>query len=273
LQRNPSSAVAAGELGLVNRQLGKFADAEQAYRHALELDPNAGRTHRNFGVLLDLYLQKPAEALREYQSSLELLGGEDKQISAWIAELKQRLGGGQKSARAEAANDQFPTGLISLGLAVAGTGLALADDPPADSKQAARAASAAVRDAEPVAGAVPPAAASRRVPAAARTPSKPPAYAAAAAKSAKALDRLELDPTQITGNRELPKVMVIVPWKRSDIGDLIGRPVNSLVDEALQPLDRGVFRREIDYYKALSPDQPRSETQVTGGAPSDRPEK
>jgi tetratricopeptide (TPR) repeat protein len=101
LQRNPSSAVAAGELGLVNRQLGKFADAEHAYRHALELDPNTSRTHRNFGVLLDLYLQKPAEALREYQSSLELLGGEDKQISAWIAELKQRLGGGQKSARAE----------------------------------------------------------------------------------------------------------------------------------------------------------------------------
>jgi hypothetical protein len=168
---------------------------------------------------------------------------------------------------------RFRTGLMTLVLAVAGTGLALADDPPADPKQAARAASAAVRDAEPAAGAAPPTAPPRRVPAAAKTPSKPSADVAAAPKSAKALDRIELDPTQITGNRELPKVMVIVPWKRSDIGDLIGRPVNSLVDEALQPLDRGVFRREIDYYKALSPDQPRNETHVTGGAPSDRPEK
>jgi len=53
-------------------------------------------------VLLDLYLQKPAEALAQYESSLGLLGGEDKQMSAWIAELKQRLGTGQKSARAEA---------------------------------------------------------------------------------------------------------------------------------------------------------------------------
>ena len=60
------------------------------------------RTHRNFGVLLDLYLQKPADALRQYESSLALAGGEDKQMSAWIAELKQRLGNGQKSARTEA---------------------------------------------------------------------------------------------------------------------------------------------------------------------------
>jgi hypothetical protein len=168
-------------------------------------------------------------------------------------------------------------GLAIILLAVAGTGVASADDPPADSKQAARAASAAVRDAEPAAGAEPAAAAPRQ--AAAKPPVKPSTKlsakpsAAAAPKASNASDRIELDPTQITGNRELPKVMVIVPWKRSDIGDLVGRPVNSLVDEALQPLDRGVFRREIDYYKALAPDEPRTETRVTGGAPPDRPEK
>ena len=67
--------------------------------------------------------------------------------------------------------------------------------------------------------------------------------------------------------------MVIVPWKRSDIGDLAGRPVNSLVDEALQPVDREVFRREIDYYDALAPDRARGETRITGGAPGPRPEK
>lgn len=66
-------------------------------------------------------------------------------------------------------------------------------------------------------------------------------------------DRLELDPTDITGNRELPKVLYIVPWKRSDLGDLAGRPVNSLLDEVLQPLDREVFQRENRYYDALKP--------------------
>jgi cellulose synthase operon protein C len=101
-KRNPASAVAAGELGVVYRELGRFQEAERAYQRAIELDANAPRAHRNFGVLLDLYLQKPADALTQYESSLGLSGGEDKQMSAWIAELKQRLGAGQKSARAEA---------------------------------------------------------------------------------------------------------------------------------------------------------------------------
>ena len=80
--------------------------------------------------------------------------------------------------------------------------------------------------------------------------------AATAAKpgaKGKALDRLELDTTQITGNRELPKVLYIVPWKRSDLGDLVGRPVNSLLDEVLTPVDRDVFQRENRYYRALTP--------------------
>ena len=49
-------------------------------------------------------------------------------------------------------------------------------------------------------------------------------------------------------------MLYIVPWKRSDLGDLTGRPVNSLLDEVLQPVDRDVFRRENRYYEALKPD-------------------
>jgi len=73
----------------------------------------------------------------------------------------------------------------------------------------------------------------------------------------KAMDRLELGTTDITGNRELPKVMYIVPWKRSDLGDLTGKPLVSLIDQTLEPVDRDVFRRENRYYRA-----------VTGGASS-----
>ncbi|MBV8741595.1 MAG: hypothetical protein JOZ12_07390 [Sinobacteraceae bacterium] len=77
---------------------------------------------------------------------------------------------------------------------------------------------------------------------------------AAAAATGKAHDRIELDTTQITGNRELPKVLYIVPWKRADLGDLVGRPVNSLLDEVLTPVDRDVFNRQNRYYDALQPD-------------------
>jgi hypothetical protein len=75
-----------------------------------------------------------------------------------------------------------------------------------------------------------------------------------ASAGGKAQDRLQLDATQITGNQELPKVLYIVPWKRSDLGDLIGKPVNSLLDEVLEPVDRDVFKRENRYYDALQPD-------------------
>ena len=65
------------------------------------------------------------------------------------------------------------------------------------------------------------------------------------------MDRLELGRTEITGNQELPKVLYIVPWKKSDPGDLLGRPVNSLFDEVLAPLDREEFVRRVNYYGDL----------------------
>jgi len=84
--------------------------------------------------------------------------------------------------------------------------------------------------------------------------STPTSTDSAAKPKSKAQDRIELDATQITGNRELPKVLYIVPWKRSDLGDLVGRPVNSLLDEVLTPVDRDVFKRQNRYYDALKPD-------------------
>jgi hypothetical protein len=65
---------------------------------------------------------------------------------------------------------------------------------------------------------------------------------------AQAEDRADLDPTQVIGSRELPKVLYIVPWKPPLTGDLVGRPVQSLLDEALAPVDRDVFRRQVQYH-------------------------
>ena len=65
-----------------------------------------------------------------------------------------------------------------------------------------------------------------------------------AAGSARPQDRADLDRTQIIGNRELPKVLYIVPWKKPLQGDLSGRPLGGVLDEALAPVDRDVFRRQ-----------------------------
>jgi hypothetical protein len=84
-------------------------------------------------------------------------------------------------------------------------------------------------------------------------------------KAPGASDRLQLGTATVTGDREQPKVMYIVPWKRSDIGDLAGKPMNSLVDEILAPVDRDVFKREVVYYKAVQADASQN------GAPGHSP--
>jgi hypothetical protein len=70
---------------------------------------------------------------------------------------------------------------------------------------------------------------------------------AACAGAVRADDRADLERTRIIGNRELPKVLYIVPWKKPLPGDLSGRPLKSVLDEPLAPLDRDEFRRELRY--------------------------
>ena len=71
------------------------------------------------------------------------------------------------------------------------------------------------------------------------------------ASGAQAADTLDLEGTTITGNQELPKALHIVPWKTPQAGELAARPMNSLVDEILAPIDRDVFLRELEYYEAV----------------------
>ncbi len=73
----------------------------------------------------------------------------------------------------------------------------------------------------------------------------------AAGTDGDAADELHLERTEITGNSELPKVLYIVPWHKPDPGALLGKPVNTLLDEVLAPLDRDEFIRQVDYYSDL----------------------
>jgi hypothetical protein len=109
---------------------------------------------------------------------------------------------------------------------------------------------------QPAAAPAPPAPAPANAAAAkpAATTNKPAARPGAAPRG-NARDRLDLESTQITGNRELPKVLYIVPWRSAEMGDLVGRPVNSLLDEVLEPVDRDVFRRQNRYFEALQPNE------------------
>ena len=95
------------------------------------------------------------------------------------------------------------------------------------------------------------------------------AVAVVLAAQAQAQDHADIDRSQIIGNRELPKVLYIVPWKHPTAGDLTGRPLVSVLDEALAPLDRDVFLRQVNYQtqaqtqaQAKSQLQPQANSQV-----------
>lgn len=72
----------------------------------------------------------------------------------------------------------------------------------------------------------------------------------AKANAAKANDAKTLAGISILGNQEAPKSLVIVPWKGSQIGDMPG--LSRLLDDAVQPVDKDVFMRELAYYEIRS---------------------
>jgi len=85
------SAVAWNELGATQRMRGQFKDAASSYEQAIAADPRYAPAWRNLGVLSDLYLGDPGRALTAFEQYRQLTG-EDKPVSGWIAELRQRLG-------------------------------------------------------------------------------------------------------------------------------------------------------------------------------------
>jgi hypothetical protein len=64
----------------------------------------------------------------------------------------------------------------------------------------------------------------------------------------------------ILGNQEAPKALVIVPWKSSELGNVLG--ISTMLDDSKQPIDKDVFMRMLNYYEI------RSETVQPAGAPT-----
>jgi len=98
IARNGNNAAAYNQLGIVYRKQGKFKEADEAYTRAVQIDPNYALAYLNLGVLCDLYLQEPERALEAYERYLSLASAPDAKVSAWVSELKKRIGSEPRSA-------------------------------------------------------------------------------------------------------------------------------------------------------------------------------
>ncbi len=87
----PASPAPLNELALVQRQRGGFAAAAESYTRALAINPQYAPALRNFGVLRDLYQDDPAGAVELFEQ-YKTLTGEERPVTSWIAEVKQRAG-------------------------------------------------------------------------------------------------------------------------------------------------------------------------------------
>ena len=90
LKINPYNPYALNQLAILNREDGKFEEAEQLYMRALSAYPDYKNAHLNLAILCDVYLRKIDCALGHYQEYLKLTGGEDKQVIAWMSQLKKQ---------------------------------------------------------------------------------------------------------------------------------------------------------------------------------------
>lgn len=103
---NHTNLDAYNQLAILQRESGNFFGAETNYKKALSVWPFHPESHKNIAILYDLYMGKSTEALPHYEAYLQLLGGEDKQASSWIADLQRRLGLAPKPKAAAPAEAQ-----------------------------------------------------------------------------------------------------------------------------------------------------------------------
>ena len=72
---------------------------------------------------------------------------------------------------------------------------------------------------------------------------------------AQAEDDIEITGTTIIGTKEAPNVLNVVPWQGKELSadpwEIRPSPAKSVLEESLQPIDRDVLRREIEYFNLI----------------------
>jgi hypothetical protein len=69
-----------------------------------------------------------------------------------------------------------------------------------------------------------------------------------------AQDSVKLEGTEIIGNKELPQVLYIVPWKPIENFEISSPKVSSIMDKKAGPIDRAAFKRKVNYHNAIYAD-------------------
>lgn len=91
LEINPKNLDAYQQLALLKRGQGDFERAEELYLSALQVWPFHAPSHRNIGILYDLYQGEWDKALLHYRAYQQLQSEPDREVTGWIIDLERRI--------------------------------------------------------------------------------------------------------------------------------------------------------------------------------------
>lgn len=88
---DPANTLVCNAYGRALRLEGEFQKAKAVYETCLSFEDQSPVVHKNYGILLDLYLQTPQIALKQYQAYLSKTPVEDRRVKGWVVDLERRL--------------------------------------------------------------------------------------------------------------------------------------------------------------------------------------
>ncbi len=91
LEVNERNLAAYNQYAIFLREQGRFDEAERVYLDALAVWSDHAETHRNIGVLYDLYRGDHEKALQHYYRYQELTGNTDRTVAGWIVLLERQF--------------------------------------------------------------------------------------------------------------------------------------------------------------------------------------
>jgi tetratricopeptide (TPR) repeat protein len=95
IDANPNNCAAYVDLGVLSRRAGDFLTAEANYLACAQRVPNFREAYLNLGILYELYLGRLDDALKAYQTYQTLSDSPDMRVAGWVSDLERRIAGNE----------------------------------------------------------------------------------------------------------------------------------------------------------------------------------
>lgn len=110
--KNNKNGDAYNLYAVMMREQGDFEKAEALYKQAITVWPHNATSHRNLGVLYDMYMGRFDEAYYHFDQCAKIMGTPDKKLRGWMIDIKRRqakMAKKQASQKPQPATPSEPT--------------------------------------------------------------------------------------------------------------------------------------------------------------------